>query len=423
MEFRELTENEFDSFSKSYPNSNLWQSKYMASMRERRGFTNYYVGILKDDEIIAACFLSGRTVFLGKMYFQLLRGPLIDYKDKELFTYFHEQLVQFLKEHQCLYFHVDPYVEYVQRDLDGNQVEDGFNNEDVYKTFMELGYTHEGFTRGINMTREPRWIYTIDIKDKTSQEVLSNMERRASRSIKHALNYQIKVEELDREHLSTFENIVQETGERRGFENRSNDYYETIYDTYHPDGYVKFLKAVMNLEDYKKDLMKDLEKSQKVVDTSMKRLEQQESPKIRRKMNLAQEQIENIHKKIDNANEIIKENGVEITLASGVFFLYGNEILCLMSGADERFIHFQGLYAMHWYIIQWGIEHGYSRYNLYGISGIFDSSSEDYGVYMFKKGFNGEVVELLGDFEYVVDQPKYSLYTTLRNIKHKIKGN
>ena len=57
---------------------------------------------------------------------------------------------------------------------------------------------------------------------------------------------------------------------------------------------------------------------------------------------------------------------------------------------------------------------GYKKYNFYGISGIFDSKDENYGVYAFKKGFPGKVEELVGDFVLVVNPALYKIYKTLK---------
>ena len=40
-----------------------------------------------------------------------------------------------------------------------------------------------------------------------------------------------------------------------------------------------------------------------------------------------------------------------------------------------------GPYMMHWFMINYCFDHGYDRYNFYGLSGDFTENSEDYGVY------------------------------------------
>jgi alanine adding enzyme len=44
------------------------------------------------------------------------------------------------------------------------------------------------------------------------------------------------------------------------------------------------------------------------------------------------------------------------------------------------------------------LEKGYPRYNFYGTFGISGQDEEGHGGYEFKKGFGGEVVQLVGDF-------------------------
>ena len=248
------------------------------------------------------------------------------------------------------------------------------------------------------------------------------MERKAQRSIQHVIRYNIQIHEMDLNHLHIYKNVIRDTTLRRGFEFREDGYYENVYNSFNKDGYVQFLYAQMDMMDYIHSLEEDLQKNQNVISQSQKRLSQQESPKIRRKMDLAQQQVNQIIKKMEKGHQIIEEDGQNIILAAGLFFTYGQEVLCLMSGVYEKYMQYCSPYALHWHMLQYCIDHGFKRYNLYGISGIFDDSAEDYGVYLFKKGFNGNVIELMGDFEYIVDPKIYSMYQTLRKIKHKISG-
>jgi len=106
-----------------------------------------------------------------------------------------------------------------------------------------------------------------------------------------------------------------------------------------------------------------------------------------------------------------------LKLAAGIFFDYGQEVICLMSGYDERYAWFCGPYAMHWRMLKHCLEQGYARYNLYGISGEFGDDAVDSGVYAFKKGFNGEIWELPGYFEIPVYPVRYSLLRVARKLK------
>jgi lipid II:glycine glycyltransferase (peptidoglycan interpeptide bridge formation enzyme) len=71
-------------------------------------------------------------------------------------------------------------------------------------------------------------------------------------------------------------------------------------------------------------------------------------------------------------------------------------------------------------MIKYGIENNYERYNFYGISGNFDPHDSQYGIYNFKRGFNGRVVELIGEFD-LPTSSLYYLYDLLRKVKRAIK--
>ena len=62
-----------------------------------------------------------------------------------------------------------------------------------------------------------------------------------------------------------------------------------------------------------------------------------------------------------------------------------------------------------------------SYLDFYGISGVFDPKDKNYGIFEQKKGFGGEVEELIGEFTYPIDKTNYKLYMKLRSIKRRIK--
>ena len=106
-----------------------------------------------------------------------------------------------------------------------------------------------------------------------------------------------------------------------------------------------------------------------------------------------------------------------IILATALYLLGDDrEMLYLFSGAYEEFMHFNGPYAIQWAMIQMALEMGFERYNFYGISGNFSEDADDYGVYLFKKGFNGRVEERVGDFILPVSNLTFKFYNRLKKV-------
>ena len=58
-------------------------------------------------------------------------------------------------------------------------------------------------------------------------------------------------------------------------------------------------------------------------------------------------------------------------------------------------------YLMQWEMIRWAIETGCSVYDFQGVSGNLEEGSHMYGLYQFKRGFNGQLDELAGEFDYI----------------------
>ena len=77
-------------------------------------------------------------------------------------------------------------------------------------------------------------------------------------------------------------------------------------------------------------------------------------------------------------------------------------------------------YAMYNEHIKDAYEMGYEWVDFYGITGCFDKNDKYYGMYEFKKGFNGNVVELIGQFE-IKTGFMYNIYNIGKKIKNIIK--
>ena len=100
----------------------------------------------------------------------------------------------------------------------------------------------------------------------------------------------------------------------------------------------------------------------------------------------------------------------------------GKEYLNLFGGAYEEFMHYDAQYLIKWFTMKDALKRKCDIYNFYGISGNFEKENNDmYGIYEFKKGFGGRVVELIGEFDLIISKPKYNLYNFMLKIYNKLK--
>ena len=98
----------------------------------------------------------------------------------------------------------------------------------------------------------------------------------------------------------------------------------------------------------------------------------------------------------------------------------GQEYLTLSSGVLEEYKSFTPKYLMYEHHIKEAYKEGFKYCNFYGITGDFNPQNKYYGIYEFKKGFNGNVIELIGQFELPITK-FYFVYQFLKKIQGIVK--
>lgn len=97
----------------------------------------------------------------------------------------------------------------------------------------------------------------------------------------------------------------------------------------------------------------------------------------------------------------VQQDGEDIPLSGAITTQYAGKT-CYVYGASAN--HHRNLYPnylMQWTMINWAIQGQCEIYDFQGIPFYKDPEHPNYGVYKFKKGFNGEVVTYAGEFFYV----------------------
>ncbi len=121
---------------------------------------------------------------------------------------------------------------------------------------------------------------------------------------------------------------------------------------------------------------------------------------------------------------IAEYEGKPIAVAMPIY--YGNKVWYLYGGSSNEHRNLMSTYLLQWEMIKWALEKGCDIYDFGGVSGYNDKKSSMYGVYHFKSGFNGEVVEFVDEL-YIIFNPFIntiwniisSFHTKVLNIKNK----
>lgn len=385
--FTILNDKEFANFAIKSSQNNFFESLYMKELLLKEKREVYLVGVKdKEEKILCATLLASSTKFLNKKTYEALKGYLIDYNNKDLLKFFTEEIEKFIISKDGFRLIIDPYIPLIQRDSDANIVENGIDNRKVVDYLKELGF------KSLEHSAQVKWTYCLDINKKSSEEIFKQLKPNTRNYINRTINkYKLEIEELSYEKLNIFKKITSDTCDRRDFADRSLKYYEDMYEIFGDE--IKVLISKLNCDKYLSSLKSD----KQLLENKFNNLSDSHSHK-KEKASISKE-LDNINNKLKEV-EALKENiGNEIILSGAMFVLYGDEIVYLFSGSYEKYMKYCGQYALQWEMIKYACDHNYKRYNFYGIKDVFNPQGKDYGVYAFKKGFNGYVEELLGAYE------------------------
>ena len=418
MEFKIITKEEFKKFSESHEQESFLQTTELGDLKEELGNIVHYVGVIDKNKLIAATLLLEEKSYFGKKTFYAPRGFLIDYNNLELLKYFTEELKKYIKKHKGFMLTIDPNVIYRVRSSEGEILDDDKDkNDTLVDNLKSLGYTHFGFNKYLEAL-QVRWEYRLKL-DRPYEEISKDFSKSTRKNIEACYKKGLLVRRGKIEDLPSMEEIFESTSKRKDFFYRSLEYYQKMYKHMHDlmTIYIAYLDPDIYLK-HTQSLLDEEKKNNEEIDEKLKTC--CVGPKLQHQKEVSDNLVAKYTEELEKAKKFKEENpngkdvGVLLSMKSG------DEYLTLSSGLLEEYKSFTPKYAMYDYHIKDAYEMGFKYVDFYGITGDFDKSNKYYGIYEFKKGFNGNVVELVGQFSLKISG-FYNVYKLLKKIKNKIK--
>lgn len=231
--------------------------------------------------------------------------------------------------------------------------------EDSNQGFKDI-LSHCGFKKnetGLDFAGvQPAFVMRLDITP-SETKLLENMHSKTRYNIRLAQRKGVTIREANgKEDLRRFYEILKETAERDHFLIRGYEYFETMWDQMVENGYAKVFIA-----EY-------------------------------------------------------EGKAVSATLA----FILGDKVWYLYGASSNQYRNVMPNYLIQWDMICWARDHGCTLYDFRGVSGDMDESNPLYGLYRFKKGFDGVLTEFVGDWDRVYSPFYYFLWTKALPLYTKI---
>lgn len=426
MKLVELNKNEFKEFADNNKEITFHQTKEWAQLKKVNGWHAYYVGLEHKNKLkAAALILSKQIPVIKKRIFYSPRGFLIDYKDLELLRAFTKEIKIWAKSKKAIFIKIDPYVEYIEHDNNGEKVQGGYDNTKTISNLKELNYKHFGFNL-MQDTLQPRWMHVIETENKSIDDIMKDMESKTRQILRKNEKCGITTREITKDELPKFKDIMQHTSDRREFVDRPLSYYENMWDSLHDAGILKIMVAEIDFDKYEENTKDEINSIEKELNDRIYKKEnnilKMNDKKFEQANNKDKQDLERLNKQLEKIDEYKYKYGHYALLGGILFLIYGNEVLSLHGGSLASLMQFQSAYTLHFAGIKYAIDNGYKRYNFYGITGDFKKENPLYGLYLFKKSFGGHVVELIGEFDLVISNFWYKTYNTAFKIYHSLKN-
>lgn len=338
-------------------NSHLLQTWEWGAIKSKYGWRSEQLVWSMNDRIVAAAMVLKRTLqipyirnFVNIIY--IPRGPVLDWRDLELSSQVLIDISDYAKINRGLFVKIDPDVIGMSPLSDksysyGKAIKNLLEAKDWKFSRDQIQFQN---TLVINLTP-------------TEEELLGNMKQKTRYNVRLAARKGVNVRIGGIEDIELLYKIYAETALRDSFTIRNKEYYSDVWGSF-----------IKNTSDGK------------INDSAQE-------------ANL-----------LPVAEPLIAEVDGE-PVAAVIIFRYGRKAWYLYGMSRELHREKMPNYLLQWEAIRRAKETGCHTYDLWGAPDKFIESDPLWGVYRFKEGLGGKVVQHIGAWDLPIRPVLYSLYT------------
>jgi lipid II:glycine glycyltransferase (peptidoglycan interpeptide bridge formation enzyme) len=334
----------YNDFVRMHPKGHFLQTWEWGEVKRGMGWQPLPLVLELDGEIRGSLLILKRRLplpGLNRCIFYAPRGPVVDVASLELCKALFAGAERAARDHNAIFLKIDPDVPTDDQDFINILGQCKFRRNDT-------GLDFEGV--------QPAFVFQLDITPEPDK-LLENMHGKTRYNIKLAQKKGVSIRKaLDKDDLSSFYAILQETAARDHFLIRGYEYFEMIWDQMVQNGLAQIFLA---------------EFQGRVISAAL-----------------------------------------ALVLGEKAWYLYG--------ASSNEYRNVMPNYLIQWEMIRWAQEQGCKVYDFRGVSGDLDESNPLYGLYRFKKGFNGDLIEFVGDWDRVYSPVFYFAWTRVLPLYMKI---
>lgn len=403
MEIKLLTNAEFLEFSKKFQPSSIYQTIEYSFTMQKQGYEVLFVGLTDDNYLKAASLILVNKIN-GFKYGIAPRGFLIDYNDTQLLTNFTKLLKKFLGRRDIVAVKINPMIIRKIYDSNGRTIFSNNVYESTFQTLNKLGYFHLGYNNYFEALK-PRFEARINL-DLNYIQLFGNMDKSTRNKIRKANRDGIKVYHGDKNDLKY---LYLQTKDKYP---RDLEYFGTLYDYFDKNGLIDFYYSKLDTTEYLKYTQSKyteyLSKS-KELSNSLINNNKSSNRTITKKIYYDQNVVK-YRNQLAEATEYLKKFPNGIIISSALVIKWQDEVYVVMDGYDDNYKKFGAKQLLFWKLIGRYAKLGFKKLNLGGVSNINKPDNKYKGLNEFKMSFHSNIIEYIGDFELITNNPLYFMY-------------
>ena len=414
MFIREISAEEFNSFTEKFMYSSIYQTSEYGFVMNSQNYESMFIGLINGNEIVAASLILIEKLNMFR-YAYAPKGFLIDYNDEYLIETFTKEVKEFLGKRKIMAIKINPMIIRSSYDYKTNSIIMNPKFEHQLEFLKKLGYYHLGFNNLFEAFK-PRFEAIIDLRKPVST-LFSNINK----------NFKNKVTSADRNGVRIVKANIDEINylydQIKHKYPRDKKYFEDVLNYFKERNLIDYYYAKLDTNAYLINTQKKYQKQSdicaKINNKLFKNVGKNNKNIINKKI-YEETKLNEVKNELIQATKFLKEEPNGVVIASMLITKYHDEVSIFIDGYDKNYKRINAKHLMIWKLIEKYSKEKFKTFNLGGMTNPKLDNKKYNGLNEFKLNFNSRCVEYVGDLELITNNTLYNLYRNSKPIRYML---